>query len=50
MEEILHQIVVDENLQKRLFDMYDTCHSLPNNSETTRGETQNSGSLGKLIL
>ncbi len=50
VEGILHQIVVDGKLQKRLFDMYDTCYSSAGNLGTTRSETQNSGSLGELIL
>ncbi|XP_078354081.1 uncharacterized protein LOC144638724 isoform X2 [Oculina patagonica] len=50
LEALLHQIVVDENLQQRLFEMYGTCYSMGGDPGTTRSDTHYFGSLGTGFL
>ena len=50
VEDVLQQIVENPTLQKRLFDKYNRYYNLGGSLETSGGEVQNSGTLGKLIL
>lgn len=50
VKDLLQQILVNKTLQMELFKMSETYYSLNGDPGTNRGETDNFGSLGKLIL